>query len=115
MKRHHSSETLLRSGQGLARTLLTSVAISIAIGCAAPTPQIVVRLEISDLGTYSVDGHAVARDVLTEALVAKRQPGKQLFVHLVASSKVNYGAVEAAVKAARDSGASIGIVGNERF
>jgi biopolymer transport protein ExbD len=75
----------------------------------------VVRLEVSELGAYSVDGRPVEGVALRDALLAKRRPGEPLLVHIVPSPKANYEAVEAAVKAARDSSATIGMVGNERF
>ena len=96
-------------------TLIASAAVLLAVACTTPSASVIVKLEISELGAYSVDGSPVERTALTDAILSKRQQGKLLLVHVVPSSKANYEAVEAAVRAARDSGASIGMVGNERF
>lgn len=74
-----------------------------------------MNLEISELGAYRVDGKPVEREALIEALSVKRQPGKQLLVHLIPSPKTKYETVQAAVVAVRQVGGSSGMVGNERF
>ena len=99
----------------LVQSVVVSAVISLACGCSSPAPQVIVKLEVSEFGTYSVDGHVVERTALKEVLVAKRESGKRLLVHIIPSSRAKYEAVEAAAKAAQDSGASIGVVGNEQF
>lgn len=98
----------------LARAARVS-ALLLASACTSQSSLEVVKLEVSELGAYSVDGRLAEGVALKDALLAKRRPGKQLLVHIVPSSKAKYEAVEAAVKAARDAGANIGMVGNERF
>jgi len=116
MQRSPSAEVSSRAVRlRLTSTLTASAAILLAVACTTPSAPVIVKLEISELGAYAVDGSLVQRMALTDALLAKRQHGKLLLVHVIPSSKANYEAVEAAVRAARDSGASIGMVGNERF
>jgi len=100
---------------GLSCKLITGIAVLLASGCTSPSYSVVVKLEVSELGAYSVDGSLVERAALKDALLAKRRNGKKLLIHIVPSSKAKYEAVEAAVKAVQDSGASLGMVGNERF
>jgi hypothetical protein len=103
-----------RSVDSIARTLVAAAALLVVFGCAAPSPS-VVKLEVLEGGLYRVDGKFVEGGVLAEALLAKRRQGKQLLVHVVPAARATYAEVETAVAAARDAGASLGMVGNEQF
>ena len=115
MQRYRPFFTTSKFISGLACNLIAGIAVLLASGCASPSNSVVVRLEVSELGAYSVDGSLVERAALKDALLAKRRNGKKLLIHIVPSSKAKYEAVEAAVKAVQDSGATLGMVGNERF
>jgi len=99
----------------VSRALLAGCVGFLVSACVGPTASTLVNLEISEAGAYTVNGQAVAAGALSEALSAKRESGKRLFVYVKPSAKSKYEAVEAALKAVRESGASIGMVGNEQF
>ena len=115
MQRYRPIAIASRSISRLVRKIVGGAVVVLASGCTSPGPSVVVKLQVSELGTYSLDGSLVEAEALKDAVLAKHQEGKQLVVHIIPSSKARYEAVEVAVRAARDAGASIGMVGNERF
>jgi biopolymer transport protein ExbD len=102
----------------LSRRLFCYVALSLAVGvasCTASPPSVAVKLEISEAGTYLLDGQVVQPTALVEALRAARLPGNELVVYVAPTQKTNYEAVRFAMAAVQQAGGSIGMVGNERF
>jgi hypothetical protein len=95
--------------------LIAGIAVLLACACTSPGTAVVVKLDVSELDANSVDGRLVWRMALANVLLAKRQESKQWIIHIVPSSNSNDQAVAAAVKAAQETGAGTGIIGNERF
>ena len=90
--------------------------LAVMLGACTPEPPMeLVSLTISDSGEYAVDGVAVDKAHLAEALKAKQRPGQKLVVHLQPNSKASYDAVHAAMAACQQVGANVGMVGNEQF
>jgi biopolymer transport protein ExbD len=94
---------------------LAAIAIGQLFACTPSEAPTIVKLKISEQGIYTVDELPVAREALAEALNAKKQPPRNLLVHLVASPLAKSESVLHATKAAQDAGASLAFVGNEKF
>jgi biopolymer transport protein ExbD len=103
-------------GTKIARRLAVAAAAALlVIGCTPSKPATIVKLEVSEFGSYSLQGKPVKQGALIEALLSEREPGKQLVVHVIPSPRAKYEAVQAAMQAIQQVGGSVGIVGNERF
>lgn len=92
----------------------TALIIFTASHAAGPT-EASVKLEVSELSVYRVDGNVVAAPDLVKTLLAKRKAGQPLRVYVIPTLKAPYKAVETAVKAVQDAGGVLGMVGNAVF
>ena len=92
-----------------------ALVVALAAACASREPAHVVRLEISSLNTYAVNGEPVERGALTTALLLRKRTGEELLVHVLPAQGAKYEAVQAAVEAAQKAGARLGMVGNVAF
>lgn len=99
-------------GRAVAALLLATFA---CLGCSTQQPPPAVSLEITTAGTYLVDGAPVAQANLGAVLSAKRRPGAELFIHVIARPGVKYETVRIAMEAVQNAGGNVGLVGNEQF
>ncbi len=103
----------------LRRRLIALLATCATIALAACTSEqelaVTARLEVSETGTYTLDGALVPKEELKHAVRAKRPQNGKLVLHVVAAPKASFEAVGHAMQAAQFAGAQVGIVGNERF
>jgi biopolymer transport protein ExbD len=75
----------------------------------------VAKLEVSGSGEFMLEGKPVEAAALRSAITSLHQTDKELYIHLVLSPKAKYESVRLATEAAQQSGARLGIVGNEQF
>jgi biopolymer transport protein ExbD len=105
-----------RVSLSLVQGLITAAIVLVALAsCVSHEVPRVVRLEVSSLGTYTVNGSPVERDGLAEALLLHKREGEDFLVHVVPSQGAGYAAVYAAVEAVQRAGGSVGMVGNVAF
>jgi biopolymer transport protein ExbD len=95
--------------------VFASVILGLASCSSEPASVVTAKLEVSESGTYTLDGVVVARDELKYAVKAKRPESGTLLLHIAASSRASFEAVGHAMQAAQYAGAQVGIVGNERL
>jgi biopolymer transport protein ExbD len=105
----------IRAGHRRQAALVLAVVLQFVLGCAYKETSVLAKLEVSDSGEYKLDGKQVEANALHAAVSSLRKPGKELYIHLVSSPRANYESVRLATEAAQQSGAKIGIVGNERY
>jgi len=107
------------SNQQLRRGLLAIFATGATLPITACTSEkervVTAKLEVSEFGTYTLDGATVPKEELKHALRAKRPENGKLVLHVIASPKASFEVVGQAMQAAQFAGAQVGIVGNERF
>jgi biopolymer transport protein ExbD len=96
--------------------LLAACATLFMAACTSEKELVITaKLEVSEAGTYTLDGTSVTKEELKHAVRAKRPEKGKLVLHIVASPKASFEAVGQATQAAQFAGAEVGIVGNERF
>jgi biopolymer transport protein ExbD len=97
------------------QTLATVLVVAQMVACSQAESPTIVKLKISEQGEYSLDELPVPREALAAALGAKKQPPRTLLVQVLASPQAKSESVLYATKVARDSGAALAFVGNEKF
>jgi len=83
--------------------------------CSPSKSPEVVRLAVSSIGTYDIEGVPVQREALVAELVRHRSTDGKLFVHVAPAQGAAYNDVHAAVEAVQKAGGQVGMVGNEIF
>jgi len=96
--------------------LLAASSVLTSLACSSEKERAVtVKLEVSETGSYTLDGAVVPKEELKFVLRAKRPENGVLLLHVVASPNASFEAVGQAMQAAQFAGAQVGIVGNEKF
>ena len=95
--------------------LIAAFLISLVMACSSREPVELVRLDVSERGSYTIDGEAVDGGALMAALLKKKRAGQKLFVFVAAAKGAQSEAVRIAFEAVQAAGGQAGTVGNEVF
>jgi biopolymer transport protein ExbD len=98
-----------RRGYLAKSTLL--LAVCLTASCASRPVSTIVRLEISDIGVYFVNGKVIEPSQLVATLKEALKSQKDSYVQVIPSAKASYEAVYFAISAVRDADGSVGVTG----
>ena len=98
-----------------ARRFTAALLIAATGGACTPERVTVVELQVSIAGSYRVSGQEVPKERLFEVVRGNRPATGKFGVHLIADPKAPAEAVSFATATATEAGATVGMVGNEKF
>ena len=96
-------------------TLLLVAAGAVVAACSEDEPPTFVSLHVERDGAYTVNARPVARATLESELSSLRPKHGRFGIGFQVAPSAPYEAVQYAMSVAQGLGATVGIVGNERF
>jgi biopolymer transport protein ExbD len=103
--------TSFLSRRGYLAKLTLLLAVCLTASCASSPVSTIVRLEISNIGVYFVNGKVIEPSKLVATLKEALKSQKDSYIQVIPSAKASYEEVYFAISAVRDADGSVGVTG----